>query len=315
MSKKKKGVIAINLEYIAARFGISLIRSLPLSVAFSFTSTCCKIFFNLDAKHRKRSISHILHAGITNDPKVARKLAMDNFVHFGKVAVEFVKLDQFLSPETVKKHVKYNITPEQKAALLDPKGTICASAHYGNWEITGLSLSLLFRPIVSIGRKFDNPKLSKYIFSKRHSFKQEIHTKEGAVKHLLKGLKQKKIIGLLVDQHAGGSAGIVTTFFGHPAKTHDSPGLLYLKTGAPVLLVVSRRLNNKFNFELIVRGPFTIEKSGDKQKDLKAITQNIVTSFEEIVKECPEQWLWSHRRWMDINRKGWVPPDAQEKEV
>lgn len=276
---------------------------MPLKVAYFIANLISRIGFFCDRKHRNRTIKHILHSGITDNYEEAKNIAFKNFISLGKVAVEFVKLDQILTLKNINKYITYNISEEIKQALSDPKGTVCASAHYGNWEISGLSLSLLFRGIVSIGRPMDNPKLSKYIFSKRQSFKQEIYPQEGALKRLVIGLKQHKLLGILIDQHPGDNNGAETTFFSLPVRTHDTPALLSLKTGAPLLLIVTRRLDNDFHFELIMRGPFSITPSGDTARDTQMLTQKINDELEKIVRENPSQWLWAARRWRDIYPK------------
>ena len=303
MCEKQKNKFLVNLEYYSARVGISLGRLLPLSLAYFIVGMIARSIYLFDAKHRKRTISHILHAGITSDYKEARKIALANFVHLGKVAVELVKLDQLINHRNITRHVTYTVTAEAVEALKNPNGTVCASAHYGNWEISGLSGSLLLRTMDSVGRTLDNPKLSKYIFKKRIVYGGTSFPKEGALKKLLLSLKRKKALGMLIDQHAGMGEGIDTMFFSHPAQTHASPAQLSLKTGAPLMLVTSRRLDNKGNFELLVNGPFTVTPSGDKEKDAQALMQKVNDAFEKIVTECPEQWLWEHRRWLDIDRR------------
>jgi Kdo2-lipid IVA lauroyltransferase/acyltransferase len=301
--KKKKSRFLINFEYAAARLGIELSKIIPLKVCYMLNAVCCRILYICDKRHRTRAIQHIMHAGVATNEKDAKKIALKGFLHIGKVAIEFVKLHQILTPDNMHKYVSCNISEEARSALLDPRGTVCASAHYGNWEITGLSLSVLFRPIVSIGRNMDNPKLNDYIFRKRGRFEQEIYSKAEGVRQMLLGLKKQKLIGLLIDQHSGDNIGVETTFCGHPCMTHDSPAVLHLKTGAPLLLVVTRRLDNDFHFELIVKGPIEITPTGNKQEDIKLLTNKINEEFEAVLRERPEQWLWSHRRWLDINRK------------
>ena len=300
--KKPKSKLIIYLEYIPARMGILFAKMAPLSLSYAIMNVVCRIAFLFDKKHRTRSIQHILHSGIVKTYPEAKKLALKNFIHFGKVGAELVKIQQILTPENMHEYVSYNISKEAREAMLDPRGTVCASAHYGNWEITGLSLSVLFRAIVSVGRKLDNPKLNEYVFRKRGQFKQEIYSKDGGVKNLLRGLKQSKLLGILIDQHPGDNVGVMSDFFGHPCWTHDSPAMLHLKTGAPLMLVVSRRLDNKFHFELLIKDPFKLEPTGNKEEDIKQLTIKINKAFEEIVRECPEQWSWAPRRWMDINR-------------
>lgn len=176
------------------------------------------------------------------------------------------------------------------------------SAHYGNWEFSGLYGSITFRPILSVMRPFDNPKLNDFVTAKRNRYKQRMCDKRGALKQLLGALRSCGAVAMLSDQHAGHLEGVVTTFFGHPACTHASPASLHLKTGAPLVLGVCRRIDDTPRFEIILRGPYTIEPSGDKAADIQKLTQMFTTDIEKLISECPEQWLWPHRRWLDINR-------------
>jgi KDO2-lipid IV(A) lauroyltransferase len=41
--------------------------------------------------------------------------------------------------------------------------------------------------------------------------------------------------------------------------------------------------------------------SEDKDKTIAALTQNFTDQIEKIVRRYPEQWMWVHRRWKDIN--------------
>ena len=300
--KKKKSKFIIYLEYSTARLGIELAKIIPLRICYALNEVCSRIIFYADKRHRVRALQHLPHAGIVDNKKDAKKIALQSIIHIGKVAIEFVKLHNILTPENMHEYVSYNISDKTKQAMMDARGTICASAHYGNWEITGLSLSILFRPLVGVGRKMDNPLLSNYIFRKRSRYEQKIYFKDNAVKQLLIGLKKQKLLGILTDQHPGDHKGVRTTFFGHPCQSHDTPAVLSLKTGAPLMLVATRRLNDKFRFELIIKGPIKIESTGNKHKDIQLLTQAVNNEFENVVRECPEQWLWSHRRWIDINR-------------
>ncbi|MCP4177411.1 MAG: lysophospholipid acyltransferase family protein [bacterium] len=307
MSKKKKNVFIQNIEYFFIIIFIGIIRLLPLKIAFKFSVFFSNIAYLLDGHHRKRTIQHLMHAGVAKDMIEAKKIARKNFNHFGKVFVEIVKIDQFITPDNMHEHISWKYLNEgAEEALQNPKGIIFVSAHYGNWEISGLGCSVLLRPIVSVMRPFDNKKIGDYILSKRTMFNQEVCFKENAFKQLLKALRAGKAVGILSDQHASTAEGVETMFFGHPARTHFSPALLQMKTGASMVLGLARRLNDNFDYEFDIAGPFELketEATGDKMKDLQILTQKFTTVLETQIKQQPEQWVWCHRRWLDINRK------------
>ena len=94
---------------------------------------------------------------------------------------------------------------------------------------------------------------------------------------------------------------LIQFFFGHPACTHLTPAFLHFKTGASLIVGVAQRVGD-LRYRFIARGPFTIEKSGDEMQDLQKLTQLFTSELEKIIKKSPEQWVWAHRRWLDINR-------------
>ena len=304
MSKKnkKKNVILINIEYFFALISIHLIRLLPLSVAYRINSVLTWIAFTVDFHHRNRAVQHILHSGLKTNQTDARKLAYQSFNSMGKIWVETIKFDQFITPENIADHITWAGDQEGIETIMSDNAVIFVGAHFGNWEISGLGCSILVKPIVSVFRMFDNPKIGEFILNKRKMFKQEICSKKNAMKPLLKAVRAKKALGILADQHASTSEGVVTDFFGHPARTHTSPAFLHLKTKTPIVVGVSRRIDDKMNFEYIIKGPFTTDNSLPEEEQVKDITQQFTSALEEIIREYPEQWLWCHRRWLDINR-------------
>ena len=314
--KKKKVTISkrvkFQIEYclfLSSRF---IIRLLPLKFAHFFAKILSIIVYSLDHKHTQRAIQHLLHAGVAKNKKEAKKITFQNFVSMGKILLELVKFDQFMTPENIHEYITWDADQKAMDALKNPKGLIYVGAHFGNWEISGVGSSILVRPIVSVMRPFDNPKIGKFFRAKRSMFKQELCSKKSAVRPILNAIKNKKAVGILSDQHASKEEGVETVFFGHPARTHASAAYLHIKTGVPMVLGVARRLDDNFHFEYIIRGPFEVEPSGDIQKDVQRLTQMFTTELEKIIVKYPGQWIWSHRRWLDINRE--KTPEKLERE-
>ena len=107
---------------------------------------------------------------------------------------------------------------------------------------------------------------------------------------------------MLADQHASTGDGVVTNFFGHPARSHSSPAKLHLKTKVPILVTVLRRTDNPLCFEFACHDPIIFEATGNNEQDIQAITQLYTTALEDLIRQAPEQWLWTHRRWLNLNR-------------
>ena len=74
------------------------------------------------------------------------------------------------------------------------------------------------------------------------------------------------------------------------------------------------RTGDNFNFDLRVGKLIRYTPTGDKEKDVQAVTQMCISALEKLIREDPIQWLWAPRHWLDINRrqaplyKDWKPP-------
>ncbi len=307
MAKPERSKFRIYAEYIPFYLLYQFIHLLPLKVAMNLAKGLFGLLYCFGISYRKRAVSHILHAGVRTNEKDARILARHAFIEFAKLLVEIVKMDQLYhrsriritgNPETIRKV----FAPEGSRA---PQNVILVTGHYGNWEVAGTAVAeQAGRPMVSIMRPFSNPKIGEMILNHRRSNVHELVNKgPHGLRQLIKGLHDDKIISILIDQHASESEGVGTIFFSQPCRTHKTPALLHLKTGIPILPEMTRRISDNFEFELEVGELICHTPTGDKERDIQEIMQRCTAEMERMIAKCPEQWLWSHRRWLNINRR------------
>ncbi len=303
--KKQKSSARIWIEYVPFVMLFKCIGIIPLKVAYFISRQLFKLFFVLDKRHRIRTIQHLLHAGVAKNHDEAVKLAKECYRQFSMLLVEIVKLRNGIDDNKVGIICNDEKTRNDfcTAGKKNPQ-VIVITAHYGNWELAATSWAHHFgNPMVSIMRPFDNPKIGEYILSSRESDVHESIPKSGGIRGVLKALKQGKTVAILADQHASSVEGVEATFFGHPCRAHSSPALLHLKTGIPLVPMLTRRKDDKLNFEFVIGPAIQYTPTGDKEKDIQAITQLYTTGLEKLIAEEPTQWMWTHRRWLDINRK------------
>jgi KDO2-lipid IV(A) lauroyltransferase len=223
------------------------------------------------------------------------------------VAVEILKVKQSLTLETCRDMI--SPTGSKKAVEMfftseKPSPCIVITAHYGNWEIAGMGYCILSgNPLLTVMRPFDNPKIGQHVYSEREGFNHRICPKEGALKSLIGALRKNESVCIISDQHTVKSEGVVVDFFGHPARTHASPAMLHLKTKVPILVSISKRVA-PMKFEFVCADPIIFDTpTGDKERDIIEITQRCSTALENLIREEPLQWMWAHRRWLDVREK------------
>ncbi|UYH52061.1 lauroyl acyltransferase [Candidatus Kirkpatrickella diaphorinae] len=172
------------------------------------------------------------------------------------------------------------------------------SGHIGNWEMLPpivASYGLAFAPFY---REASNPLINRLIAALRQKaagqavpmFPKGARGARAAMAHL----KNRGRLGVLGDQKM--NDGIVATLFGEEAMTASATASFALKYQCIIVPGVMRRVGPA-RLHLRVEKPFTPVATGDRQKDVEMLTQQLNDQLEAWIRETPDQWLLLHRRW------------------
>ena len=113
----------------------------------------------------------------------------------------------------------------------------------------------------------------------------------GDVRGIVKSLRAGKTVNYAPDQDYGRKRSVFVPFFNVPAATVKAPAQLAKAGKAEVVPWVTRRLVNG-QYEVEIYPAITEQLGLGEEQDALTINQFI----EERVRECPEQYLWVHRR-------------------
>ncbi len=170
------------------------------------------------------------------------------------------------------------------------------TAHYSNFEIVGYIMGMFGFNIYSIARPLDNKFISRYLYGVRQRAGQTILDKKGSAAMMEKIVSSGATLCFIADQDAG-RKGIFVDFFGRKASTYKSIGLIAVTYNIPIVVGYSRRIGNRFYFEIGVNRIIYPEEWAEKEKPLEWITTEYTNAIEAFVREDPSQYWWLHRRW------------------
>jgi KDO2-lipid IV(A) lauroyltransferase len=176
------------------------------------------------------------------------------------------------------------------------RGMQFLTAHLGNWELAPGFFDLVGVPIVPVFRAIRNPFVNRFVQGLRLARAPRIIERRGAVQPMVEVLERGGNIGMLFDQVA--VHGIPVPFFGRPARTHKTPAVLARDHGVKIFFGVMVREGDFLRYEargelLEELGPWT----GDRRKDIHALTRELMRRLEDEIRRRPEQYFWLHRRW------------------
>ena len=114
--------------------------------------------------------------------------------------------------------------------------------------------------------------------------------------HPRRRLEAGAALCFIADQNAG-HKGLFVDFFGRPASTYKSIGLLAIRHEVPVIVGCARRLSDRFDYEIEVNRIINPEEWAGRDDPLLWITQEYTRAIEDFIRVDPSQYLWVHRRW------------------
>ncbi len=295
MARKSKPLIWA--EYVGARGAAAVLRALPTPAAAALARGLGWLAYYAIGRRRRDGLRNLdLAYGDARSPAEKRRLVRRVFQHLAQVAVEIVKLDQVLRPDNLDAFIEMEDWGLiEKAAALG-RGVIFVTGHVGNWELLGQAIAMKGYEVTSIARPLDNPLLENLVKERRERYGQKIVSKNEALRPMLKVLKEGRTLSFLIDQNAR-HGHVFVDFFGRPAATTRAAAALALRNQTPILMGAAVRVGPTFHYKILADGPIVPESTGDKEEDVRRLTQEMTSWLERVIREYPEQWLWLHRRW------------------
>jgi KDO2-lipid IV(A) lauroyltransferase len=176
------------------------------------------------------------------------------------------------------------------AAIGQKKAVLFLTPHMGCFEVTAQYASQLW-PITVLYR---SPKL-RWLdpLMREGRARGAIHLAPAdvsGVRELFGALKRGEAVGFLPDQVPGKGEGEWAEFFGRPAYTMTLAAKLAAREGIACFLAFGKRLSRGAGYEIVLR-PFPNRIPGETP------TRQLNRAIEALVRECPEQYLWSYNRY------------------
>ena len=220
------------------------------------------------------------------------QLLKDNFASTGIAFFEMAMSWWWWSKPRLARLAHIEGLEHLKQAQREGKGVILMAFHFTTLEI-GAALLGQQHTIDGMYREHNNP-LFDFIQRRgreRHNV-DSLAVERDDVRGMLKLLRSGRAIWYAPDQDYGAKQSIFVPLFGIEAATVTATSKFARLGKAQVVPFTQQRLADGSGYKLVIHPPLSNFPGESDEVDCLRINQWV----ERAIRECPEQYLWAHRR-------------------
>lgn len=288
------------VQYAAVLLVELLIRCLPPVAATRLAEGVGWLWFTVDRRRRDRALASIAVAQRGGLPVASdRALALAACRSLVRVPLEMILFRRYIRSERqmLDRCTFHGDWWKLHADLAAGTGGMFVSGHLGNWEVAAWGMQFLDVPCRVVVRPIENRFLNARATGTRGG-EGGIIAKRGAVRQMLRTLKEGGWVAIMADQNAG-RHGAFVPFFGLEASTYPAPAVMAVRADVPTYVgAILRRPGRPVSFALHVK---RLERSATSPGGEVEASHGLLAAFmhqlEEYVRLAPDQYNWIHRRW------------------
>jgi Kdo2-lipid IVA lauroyltransferase/acyltransferase len=271
-----------------------VITLLPLPVLYIFSDLIYLILYYFPSYRRKIVATNLRNSFPEKSDSELAVIEKKFYHHLADLFVETFKVTHMSEAEQKRRFSYSNLDIIDKLRS-ENRDIIAVLGHYGNWEWpTKLPFYLKYKTII-IYKPLQNKYFDRYIYNHRSEHGIVLTPMSLIIREIINSKKDNinTVSVFLADQTPSKSEiKYWTTFLNQDTPIYLGPEKIAAKYDMAVVY---------FNVQKIKRGYYNlnIELLFEHTAGLPdyLVTETHVKRLEEIIKEKPEFWIWTHRRW------------------
>lgn len=276
----------------ALMFFLRLISRLPLGILYLFSDVLFILGYYIIPYRKKLVRRNLLNSFPDKSPDAIKKIERKFYRNLCDYAVETLKLltiDKgdlnkrvlFTNPEVIEPYRQKNLP------------IIGLASHQFNWEwllVAGnfhFTLDYVYQPI-------NNSLTDKLLREIRSRFGGYGIKRNELGREMVKRRNLWRMIAIVSDQYPGQKKDkkYITRFLHQETAFFQAPDQIASLTQYPVVFAAIRKVKRGYyeaTFVPLTEPPYI--------KDQENVIERYVEEAEKVIRENPEGWLWSHKRW------------------
>ena len=277
----------------------------PLRVHYLFANICYFFIYHIFRYRRDVVESNLLNSFPEKSSRERTRIAKHFYRHFCDIFIETLYFDR-ISEKEGKQVVKYLNADLPDYYMDKGRQVVVILGHYNNWEWYCNWPLYSKYPFYPVYKKIKSKAFERFYYSLRSHF--------GAIP-----LERSLTFRKLMDNYQKGIPSMSAFLFDQTPRIYEIQHWVnFLNQETPVILgaeKIARKTNAIVlfaNSQKIRRGKYEVEyqlvTDNPSECEKYEITEKCLQLLEKQIKEHPEFWLWSHKRWKHKkNKLGKIP--------
>lgn len=276
-------------------YGINwVITLLPFRVLYIFSDFLYLVLYYILSYRRMVVAENLRNAFPEKSAGELRVIEKKFYHHLADLFIEILKLTHMSKEESLERMTITNVELLERL-FSEGRDVVAVIGHYNNWEWLKSLIFHTQHQTVSIYKPLQNKRFDNFLLGLRNREGMILTPMSLIVREILEARKagRRSIYSFITDQT--------------PPRTDIKYWTTFMNQDTPVYLGVEKIASKYdmsvvfFNVQKLKRGyyNYTVELLFDHTAGLPEhmITERHVRRLEEIIREKPEYWIWSHRRW------------------
>lgn len=271
-----------------------LITLLPLRILYLFSDLVYFLVYNIFHYRREVVAKNLKSSFPEKSADELDKIARRFYRHLSDLFIESLKA-LHMSPRQISRRFTTGDLPLFERLYDDGKDIVALTSHYNNWEwlssvqlVTRHRAISIYKPLKD--KNFDQLMLK--LRTKYGVFPIPIHRTMRDLT-MFRNQNVRTLSAFIADQTpASAEHSFWTTFLNQDTDFFRGPEKIAVKFNMAVIFVHIKKIRRGY-YEAACR--LITENACEEEPDF--ITSRYVELLEDIIREKPEYWLWSHRRW------------------
>ena len=276
-------------------YGINWILSLlPLRILYIISDFIYLLLYYFPSYRRKVVENNLKNSFPEKTVEELKSIEKKFYKHLADLLIETFKLLHMSKIEQRKRFTYSNIGIIDKLRE-EKRDIIAVLGHYNNWEWPTLLPDYLKYKIVIIYKPLQNKYFNRFINNQRSKYGIVLTPTSQIIREIInfRNNSINTVSVFLSDQiPARGDIRYWTTFLNQDTAVFTGAGKIASKYDMAIVF---------FHIQKVKRGYYNLdielllEHTAGLPENI--ITETHVRRLEEIIREKPEYWIWSHRRW------------------